>query len=81
MARPPRGHGKPAEARVCSAQLKTPSMRGFVGPSTADPTPWLALQINLSVLDRLCSRARLLFLRVLAQSHEQAYEMAALREL
>lgn len=56
-------------------------MRGFVGPTAADPTPWLALQISLDVLDRLCSTASLPFLWVLAQPHEQAYEMAALREL
>ena len=73
------GHGKPAQARVNSAQLA--AMRGFVGPVAADLTPWLALQINPSVFDGLCSRASLLFLRVLAQSHEQAYELAALREL
>lgn len=58
-------------------------MRGFVGLTAADPTPWLALQINLSVWDRLCSRVSLLLLQVLAQSHEQAYEMemAALGEV
>lgn len=73
------GHGKPAQARVNSAQLA--AMRGFVGPAAANPTPWLALQINLSVWDTLCSRASLLFLQVPAQSREQAYEVADPREL
>lgn len=73
------GHGKPAQGRINSAQLA--AMRGFVGPTAADPIPWLALQINLSVWDALCSRASLLFLRVLAQYREQAYEVADLREL
>lgn len=69
------------QARVNSAQPE--AMRGFVGLTAADPTPWLALQINLSVWDRLCSRVSLLLLQVLAQSHEQAYEMemAALGEV
>lgn len=42
----------------------------------------LACSANqLSVLDGLSSRTSLVFLRVLLQSHGQAYEMAALREL
>lgn len=56
-------------------------MGGFVGPTAADPTPWLALQIGLPVLDGLCNRASLLVIHMLAQFHEQAYEVAAPREL
>lgn len=79
MARPHRtwkaSSGKSQFSWVCSNE-------GFVGSSALDPTAWLALQINLSVLDGLSGRTSLHpILWMLLQSHGQAYEMAALREL
>lgn len=74
-----RGHGKPAQARASSSPGLA-AMRRFVGPNAPDPTAWLALQINPSVLDGLSRRSSLVFLWVLLQSHGQAYEMAVLRE-
>lgn len=72
-----RGHGKPAQARASSPELA--AMRGFVDPNTPDPAPWLCLQFNLSVLDRLSSRTSSAFLRVLLQSWPSLWDGCSVR--
>lgn len=61
-------------------QLSVQQCRVFVGPVLQIRLPGLLYKSTI-LWDRLPSRARLLFLQVLAQSQEEAYAMASLREL